>query len=111
MVERKHKHLLEVTRALLFKSKIPLKYWGECVLIATYLINRFLSKVLHNKSTYEVLFGSLLVYFHLKTFGCLCYALIIAKHKDKFQLRAKASAIIGYPLGKKSYKFLDLTTT
>ena len=30
IVERKHKYLLETDRALLFQSKLPIGYWGEC---------------------------------------------------------------------------------
>ena len=32
VVERKHKYFLETARALLYHSKLPLQYWGECVL-------------------------------------------------------------------------------
>lgn len=31
IVERKHKYLLDTVRALLFQSKLPIKYWGGCI--------------------------------------------------------------------------------
>jgi len=80
VAERKHRHLLEVTRALRFQGKIPLKYWGHCVLAAAYLINRVPSSVLNYQSPYERLYGSKPRLTHLRTIGCLCLSKSLVEH-------------------------------
>nr|XP_016442809.1 PREDICTED: uncharacterized protein LOC107768221 [Nicotiana tabacum] len=109
IVERKHKHLLEVSRALLFQSKLPLKFWGGCVLTATYLINRMSSPLLLKLSPFEKLHGHPPSYDHLRSFGCLCFATFPKGGRDKFQSRAIACIFLGYPCGKKGYKLLNLS--
>jgi hypothetical protein len=37
--EHKHRHIVEMGLALLSHASMPLKYWGEAFLVATYLIN------------------------------------------------------------------------
>lgn len=56
VVERNHRHMLEVSRALRFESKLPIKFWEEYILIATYIINRLPSKVNRSKKPFEILF-------------------------------------------------------
>ncbi|XP_019256390.1 PREDICTED: uncharacterized protein LOC109234787 [Nicotiana attenuata] len=107
VVERKHRHLLETARALLFQSHLPIRFWGDCVLTATYLINRFPSPLLNHKSPYELLYGSVPSYSHLKAFGCLCYSTVTKLHKDKFSHRSIPCVFVGYPFAKKGYKLYN----
>ncbi|XP_016513327.2 uncharacterized protein LOC107830311 [Nicotiana tabacum] len=110
VVKRKHRHLPETTRALLFQSYLPIKFWGDCLLTATYLINRFPSPLLKNKSPYELLFGKAPTYSHLRSFGCLCYSTMPKIYRDKFHPRSIPCVFLGYPFAKKGYKLYNLTT-
>lgn len=50
IVERKHRHLLHTTRSLLIHANLPSKFWGECILTATLLINKLPTTNLNWKS-------------------------------------------------------------
>lgn len=47
--ERKNRHLLQVTRALLFQSSLPTYFWEEALLYATFLITDYLHNCFRGK--------------------------------------------------------------
>jgi hypothetical protein len=71
--ERKHRHIVEVGLALLANASMPLKFWDEAFLTATFLINIIPSKVLDFESPTERLLHVTPNYDALHTFGYACW--------------------------------------
>ncbi|AET03349.1 hypothetical protein MTR_8g068060 [Medicago truncatula] len=65
---RKHQHILNVDRAILFQSKLPKKNWSYVVLHAVCLIKRVTTP--HHKSPYHVLYDHVPNIQSFKVFGC-----------------------------------------
>ena len=82
-------------------------FWSDCVLTACYLINRLPSSILNGKSPFSLVYGREPNLSHLRSFGCLCFAVIL-KGSDKFSEKAEKCVLIGYASGKKAYKLLSL---
>lgn len=53
-VERKPRHVLDITRAFLFHSKLPKIFWSYVVCHAVFIINRLPIPVLEHKSPFEM---------------------------------------------------------
>lgn len=110
VVERKHRHILEVARSLRFDANLPKKFWGECILTATYIINRLPSKVIDDKTPFELVFNQKPDYENMRVFGCLTYYRNTDTRGDKFEERGMPGVFMGYPQGTKGYKILDIKT-
>lgn len=107
-VERKHRHILNVARALLFQGNLPINFWGEAVLSAAYLINRTPSAIHLGRSPFEMLHGHKPSYDQLRVFGSECFTHRVTRDKDKFGQRSRRCVFLGYPFGKKGWKVYDI---
>ncbi|KAI0496462.1 hypothetical protein KFK09_022779 [Dendrobium nobile] len=58
LAERKHRHLLEMTRALLHTAHLPQIFWAEALLTSTYLINILPTKACRLQIPFQQLHGS-----------------------------------------------------
>jgi len=87
IVETKHRHILEIARALRFQAVLPLHFWGDYVITATYLINRLLTPILRHLTPDEVLLQKPPPYQYRKLFGYFVVAVNPSRIKDKLQPR------------------------
>jgi hypothetical protein len=108
--ERKHRHIVETGLSLLAHASMPLKFWDEAFLAATYLINRLPSKVIHDSIPLERLFDQKLDYSFLRVFGCSCWPHLRLYNSRKLQFRSKQCVFFGYSSMHKGYKCLEVST-
>jgi hypothetical protein len=95
--EQKHCHIVETGLALLAHASMPIKFWDDAFLTATYLMNRLPTRVIDNFSPLTRLFNTPPNYTMFKIFGCACWPhhhLIIS---------------INCPLDRNLAFFLDIT--
>ena len=105
--ERKHRHILDSIRAMLFSSSCPERIWGEAALTAVYVINRLPSSVLGNVSPFERLYDTRPHYGFLKVFGCACFVLLQPHEYSKLEPRARLCCFLGYGTEHKGYRVWD----
>nr|GEY58381.1 ribonuclease H-like domain-containing protein [Tanacetum cinerariifolium] len=58
VTERRNRTLIEAARTMLADSKLPTTFWAEAVNTACYVQNRVLVVKPHNKTPYELFYGS-----------------------------------------------------
>jgi hypothetical protein len=108
--ERKHRHIVEMGLSLLAHASMPLKYWDQAFLTATFLINRLPSKVINDSTPLELLFEQTADYSSLRTFGYACWPNLRPYNDRKLQFLSKRCVFLGYKNQHKGFKCLDIAT-
>ncbi|PKU87366.1 Retrovirus-related Pol polyprotein from transposon TNT 1-94 [Dendrobium catenatum] len=108
IAERKHRHIIEMTRTLLHSANLPLSFWAEATTTAVYLINRLPSSVIQNQTPYHKLNGSPASYAHLRIFGFLCFPWTKPYAPNKLSPRSQECVFIGYSAAHKGYNCYNI---
>nr|GEW83182.1 hypothetical protein [Tanacetum cinerariifolium] len=110
VVERRNRTLIEDARTMLIYAKAPLFLWTEVVSTACYTQNRFIIRLRHGKTPYELLHDKLpdLSFFHV--FGALCYPTNDSENLGKLQPKANIGIFIGYAPTKKAFRIYNRRT-
>jgi histone deacetylase 1/2 len=109
--QRKHRHIVEVGLALLAHASMPLKFWDEAFLTATFLINLLPSKVIDFDNHIERLLGNSPNYDALRIFGCACWPNLRPYNNKKHAFRSTRCVFLGYSPYHKGVKCLDPSTS
>ena len=88
MVERKHRHVVDLGLTLLYHASLPLQFWYYAFTTTVYLINR-LSTTLKFVVPFATLFNKKSNYHFLRTFGCACFPLLRPYHTDKLNFQSQ----------------------
>ncbi|PKU87481.1 Retrovirus-related Pol polyprotein from transposon TNT 1-94 [Dendrobium catenatum] len=110
VAERKHRHIIETLRSLMFDAKVPLSFWVDTLLTAVYLINRLPLTHTPKASPYQLLYKELPNYNDLRTFGCLCYPWLPQTFHNKFNPKSSPCIFLGYASNSKGYKCYNIST-
>ena len=97
-----------MARCLMHEKKMPLKFWAEAVNTASYIQNRVTSRVLDDKTPYEIWYDVKPNVEHLRVFGCICYVLIHDANRKKLDKKADIGVLIGYSSKSKAYRIFDV---
>jgi histone deacetylase 1/2 len=108
--ERKHRHIVEVGLALLANASMPLKFWDEAFLTATYLINLLPSKVINFDTPIQRLLKEAPDYSSLRVFGCACWPNLRPYNAHKLSFRSTRCVFLGYSSRHKGFKCLEPST-
>ncbi|KAL6319103.1 hypothetical protein AAG906_001576 [Vitis piasezkii] len=105
--ERKNRHILETTRALLINAHVPNRYWSDAVATAVHLLNRMPTKVLQFQTLVKVLSDHVslpnVLMIPPRIFGCVVFVHIHKNQRTKLDPCAVRCLFLG------TYITMDVT--
>lgn len=114
VAERKNRHILETSRALLIESRVPSVFWFEAVASAVYLLNRLPTRALKFITPLQALSSKFtipsILMLQPRIFGCSVFVHIPKARRTKLDPCAVKCVFLGYGIHQKGYRCFDPIT-
>ncbi|XP_073263046.1 uncharacterized protein [Populus alba] len=102
--ERRNRYIMEMARCMLHEKNLPKVFWAEAASTAVFLQNRLPTKLLTEKTPFEVWYNYKPSLSFLKVFGSTCFVHIPQIKRDKLDKKAMQGIFVGYSTISKAYK-------
>ena len=106
VAERANRTIVEMARAMIYGQGLKLELWGEAVSTAVYTRNRCPTQALASKTPQEAWSGIRPHVSHMRTFGCIAYALVPSAKRTKLDAKGIKCLFLGYCEGTKAYRLM-----
>ncbi len=103
IVERRHRTVFELSRAMRSACGAPANLWVYFVETAGYIAQRRPTTYQRHKTPYEAWYNEKPDLSHLREIGCQAFVLIQNKHNPKIFDRSLECQLIGYSADSKAY--------
>nr|GEV99511.1 retrovirus-related Pol polyprotein from transposon TNT 1-94 [Tanacetum cinerariifolium] len=110
IVERTHRKLRKISRAMLAEQSIPQKFWFRALDTETYIFNRVYIRKFINKTPYKILRNRKPSLEYFKVFGCKVFILNTKVYLTKFDPNSYEGVFLGYSQISKAYIVLNKET-
>jgi len=92
-----------MVRCMLHEKNLPEMFWVETTNTAVFLQNRLPTKLLEEKTHFEVWYNYKPSLSFLKIFGSICFFHVPQINKDKLDKKAMLGIFVGYSTVSKAY--------
>ena len=96
-----------MARSMMKVKSMPIRFWGEAVTTAVFILNRAPTKALKGKTSFEAWYGCKPSMSFLWTFDCIGHVRKMKSVLTKLEDRSTPMVLLGYAEGTKAYWLYD----
>ncbi len=110
VAERKNKHIVKITLAMLNEKNLPNYFWAETVATIVYIMNRTPTATVHGMTPEEKFTSKKPDVSHFRMFSYIAYVHVPDEKRSKLDPKVVKCIFIGYSLKQKGYRCFNPST-